>query len=163
MNEMEVSAGQQEQEAWGTEAPQAPDEVTMAKMEELSERGFQIRQEIKELGDREKELQDELRGVKAKILSTLTHFGLTKYASKNGSVFTKKTYSVRVPKDDESRERFFGFLKAEGIFDNLITVNSRTLNSLYNERLEAAKDAGESFNMPGIEPPTMFEDVNFKK
>ena len=150
-------------EAWGTEAPPNLDDVTLATMEDLANRGFELRKDIENNRKAEKALQDELRQVKGKLLSYLAHFGLNKYASKSGNVFTKKTFSVRVPKDDESRDQFFNFLKEEGIFGQLITVNSRTLNSLYNERLEQATEEGKSFNMPGIEPPTMFEDVNFKK
>ncbi len=153
----------EENKSWGTDDAQVPDNVTVAMMEELANQGFQLREKIKDLGEVEKELQDELRLVKGKLLSYLSHFGLTRYTSKAGNVFTKKTYSVRVPKDDTAREQFFGFLKTEGIFDQLITVNSRTLNSLYNERLEAAQAEDKIYNMPGIEPPTMFEDVSFKK
>lgn len=152
-----------QEQAWGTEeAPQA-DQVTLAMMEDLAAQGFKLRERLKELADEEKAVQESLREVKGKLLTYLAHFQLPKYQSKLGTVYTKKTYSVRVPKDESARNEFFGFLKAEGIFDELITVNSRTLNSLYNERLEQAKDAGESFAMPGIEPPTMFEDVQFKK
>jgi hypothetical protein len=153
----------EENRSWGTEEAPKADEVTLAMMEDLAAQGFRLRERIKELADEEKEVQESLRNVKGKLLTYLAHFQLPKYQSKLGTIFTKKTYSVRVPKDESSRAQFFEFLKTEGIFDELITVNSRTLNSLYNERLEQAKDAGESFSMPGIEPPTMFEDVQFKK
>lgn len=78
--------------------------------------------------------------------------------------FTKEQASVKVPKDPEARDALFAFLKEKGIFDEVITVNSRTLNSLYNSLADEALTTGNiDFRMPGVSEPTPFKTLQLKK
>lgn len=76
--------------------------------------------------------------------------------------------SFRVPKDEENKKKFFEWLKAQGLYDAMITVNSQTLNGLLKEK-EAAfyEEGGIAFEVPGIEMgagrPVPKGELNSKK
>jgi hypothetical protein len=58
----------------------------------------------------------------------------------------------RVPKDLESKKMFFAYLENKGVFDELISVNSNTLNSWAQAEIDAAEEAGNfDFQLPGLE------------
>jgi hypothetical protein len=69
-----------------------------------------------------------------------------------------------MPSDPDARSQFFGFLKSEGIFEDMITVHSARLNSFYDERFEAAKAAhATDFKIPGIEPGAHYKTISLRK
>lgn len=118
----------------------------------------------------ELELQAKLQGkkvdeLKAKILVIMNDAKIEKFAvSGRGTVFTVDRFSVSVPKDGEGRQAFFEYLKERGIFDELITVNSQTLNAFYKRCLEEAMEKGDvDFKVPGIEEPKHYCTIGLRK
>ena len=87
--------------------------------------------------------------------------GLDRFDSDEFTALVQEKKSVRVPKEPEARDAFFDYLKAIGAFDDMITVNSRSLNAWYKEQ-EANSEALE-FRVPGIEPPTVYTEVSLRK
>ena len=102
--------------------------------------------------DFEKE-KKALAAFQEKILFILQENDMEKYASKHGTVFRVKRESVRVPKGPEEKAEFFAWLKNKGIYDELVTVNSVTLNALYKQESEVANDP--DFKIPGIGESTV--------
>ena len=101
-----------------------------------------------------KEANKLLGQMEKKLLSHLQENKIENYKSKKGTVYIQDYFSVKVPKDSENRSKFFGYLKDKGIFEDMITVHSRTLNSYYCEELDQAKERGDTdFSIPGIEEP----------
>lgn len=133
--------------------------VTMADMEALASKGRELRAKKDELKKQESDVEQELKGVQKRIIAYLEHFGLTKYESAGGKVFVTNKRSVKVPKDEADRDSFFAWLKERGIFDQLITVNSQTLNAMYNRECDAT---GGDVSIPGLGPATEYKSVTFK-
>ena len=53
--------------------------------------------------------------------------------------------------DDIAREKFFNYLKGKGVFEQMITINSRTLNAFAKVELETANEEGVlDFQIPGL-------------
>lgn len=107
-----------------------------------------------------------------KILTALKNAGKSKYFVDGfGTVSIIQKSTVRVPGTIEQKRKLFAYLNEQGedVFMSLATINSQTLNSWYNEALEAecarvkADGGALNFSIPGIEEPTMRESLRFLK
>lgn len=64
--------------------------------------------------------------------------------------------SVKIPALPENKQKFFDYLKARGVFEDMIGVNSNTLNRFYKDEFDAAKARNDfDFEIPGLEAPTL--------
>ena len=136
-------------------------QITVPEFEELCEKTFQQNKLCKELSAQHDEQKEILTKMKQKLMLLMEEFGKSKYSSNAGTIFTKDEFSVKTPKDPESRELFFSWLKDKGLFENIITVNSRTLVSLYNSMLEESKDP--DFAIPGITEVTSYKSLTIRQ
>ena len=84
-----------------------------------------------------------------------------------GTIFKQKSFSVKTPKDPESKRALFGWIaenKGQDVLDNLLSINSMTHNSLYKSELEVAKEEGNvDFALPGIETPEVYYKLGMRK
>jgi hypothetical protein len=111
-----------------------------------------------------KDEQAELTAVEGKILAVLEAAGLERFDAPSCTVTSVGKLSVKVPKDHESREQFFSYLKQRGVFDDLITVNSQTLNAFYRQEAEIADNHGVlEFRIPGITEVTEYRDLHVRR
>ncbi len=64
----------------------------------------------------------------------------------------------------EQRTEFFEYLKKEGLFEDMVTVNSNTYNSFLKEQFALAEKEGRSaeFKIPGVGEPSIFHTLRFK-
>lgn len=111
----------------------------------LREQAARKEKELKEVKAEMSELQDKLRG-------KLESLEMDSYKGKAGSFSFRPVEGFRVPKDLETKKRFFTFLEEKGIFDELVSVNANTLNSWAQAEIEAAAERGDfDFQIPGLE------------
>ncbi len=107
-----------------------------------------------------KEAVDELE---SRILKYMKEYGLPMFEGPFGRVSVKNYSTVAQPATPEDREAFFGYLKEQGIYDEMISVNSRTLNSWVNREIEAREKNGEfGWVPPGLKTPGNFQKVTIK-
>lgn len=107
---------------------------------------------------------------KQKVLETMQKAGKTKYYVEGlGTVYQINKYLVATPKTVEAKEAFFKYLKEEYgdtfLMDKL-GVHSATLNKIYNEALNEAKENGEdvsTFSIPGLDSPNVYTNIGFRK
>jgi hypothetical protein len=146
------------------EEPKSPNEVTIKQLTELCEKYKEKKAEKKCLEDQVKEINKDLSSIQTKILAYLDEYGMKSFNGDFGSVSRRKNYSVKQPASPEAREAFFGYLKDQGVFDQMISVNSRTLASYVKQEIEAAKEAGKlDFVPPGIDKPEIVETISMRK
>lgn len=138
--------------------------ITIEQLEQMAAEIARQRECVEKI-KKEKQAQDKiLDELELKFIEALRECGKEKYQSEVGTLYTSHRLSYRVPKTPEQRASFFEYLKQNGDFDNLITVNSQTLNSYCKEKFELAKQAGaEDFEIPGLEPPEVCEVLGFRK
>ncbi len=106
---------------------------------------------------------DSLYDMMGKMLLEL---GQDSFKTPVGTMILTKRTSFKVPKDEESRDAFFGKLKEMGLFESMITVNSTTMNSFLKEEYKAAEARGEdmvTYKFAGIEPPTVSVTASLRK
>lgn len=96
----------------------------------------------------------------------LLDLGQDSFKTPLGTVSLRKRTSFKTPKDEESRNAFFGKLKDMGVFESMITVNSNTLNSFLKADYEQAEARGDdmvTYRFDGIEPPTISVTASLRK
>jgi hypothetical protein len=108
----------------------------------------------------------QYREVEAEVMSVLEEAGKDTYISEHGRVTLVKKLAVRVPKTLDEKRDFFAWLrenKGEETADHYMTVNSQSLNRLYNDLTEEYGARGEVLEIDGLEMPTYRETLQFRK
>lgn len=148
---------------WYDDAEKPMDEVTVKAFDEMCELLFMKRDAIDAQKDLLKELSADYEALEKKVLSYLSEFGKKKHICKFGTLDSRPREYWKVPKG-EGRDAFFSYLKEKGLFDNLITVNSQTMNSFVKAEVEAARESGDiNFRVPGLDEPTVVDIIYMKK
>lgn len=138
-------------------------EITVKELEDLCARAFAKKQEIEAQEEVVSKLKAEMEEMKAKLTQHLNDFDKTSYESAFGKIYTSQIMTVPIPKTPESKKEFFEYLKDKGL-DNMITVNSQTLNSWYRTEYKLAQEEGNiNFKIPGLEEPFVKQTISFRK
>ena len=140
------------------------EDMTMSELEEICRKAYEKKVEIESLEDIISKLKGELEGYKDILVEHLNHFEKSSYDSGFGRITVKNITSVSSPKDPESREHFFNYLKEKGSFEDMISVNSKTLNSWYKQEMDTAIAEGRiDFQIPGLPEPYTKQTITFAK
>lgn len=144
------------------------DETNEVSVGTLNELGMALK-EAREHRDAVKgeleELTGKVREIEASFLTYLEQNNMRKYFVPGyGTVYTIQRLSYKVPKTPQERCEFFNHLKDKGIYEDLITVHSQTLNSWAKKEIEVAKEMGATdFKIPGLGEPNYSETLGVKK
>lgn len=111
----------------------------------------------KEAYDAEKKVLEEM---KLKGLAHLEALDRENYKSEYCTIYTKNNFSVKVPSNPYDRDKFFTWMKEKGIFEEKITVHSKTLVSMYNSFVEESGDP--DFQIPGITEIKSYETLSIR-
>lgn len=116
------------------------------------------------LEDKAKEASKIFEAASYDLLQVLEATGLDSIKAHGYTFSPREEMSVKNPQTPEDKEAFFLYLKEQGLFENMISVHSRTLNSMYKSASEDALRRGElEFRIPGIEAPTVFKKLVIRK
>lgn len=97
------------------------------------------------------------------ILRILEAHNLKKFSCEFGNIERRSRTSVKMPTDEGQRKAFLDYLKDKGM-DNLITVNSQTLNSYIKTLVNDAEESGEELILPpGISAPSITYTLSLRK
>ncbi len=111
-----------------------------------------------------KEISDQLEIEEKRMMEMLQDSGMTSYKSPVGQVVLAYRTSVKTPKLPEEKAALFAWLEEQGLYDAMVSVNSKTLNSLYNAKIEEAKERGDAdFVLPGCDGVTITPQLRFKR
>lgn len=136
--------------------------VTMREIETLCELAFLSKAKCDAIEvelDKEKE---QLKILQGKIQNNLEHFGKKSWDSSLGKIELRERLSVKTPKTEEEKALLFKWLTDKGIFMQTVSVNSQTLNALYNAEVDAALEKGQVGGLPGIGEPELYKTVILK-
>jgi len=133
-------------------------------LKEKTGRASEIRKEIEEKKAELKVLNGEFEKLEAEILQIFDALEIESIKIHDYNFFTSEESSVKTPKTLEEKLALFEFLKENGIFNEIVSVNSQSLNSLYKSFAEEALKKGIlEFSMPGIQPPTTYKQLKMRK
>lgn len=119
----------------------------------------------------DRDAKDEIKKAASKIVSQLEgkvvaylkELGRENYKTPDGTVYVQKVWSVGVPKADQDKLALLDWMKEQGIYNKYVTVNSRSLNSLYKTLVEEAEAKGELLQVPGLGAPSLRESLGLRK
>lgn len=150
---------------WWSDDKQVESTVSIEEFDRFLKDLFSQREKLDQIKDNLKSEQETLTKMEAKTLTYLKLLGRENYKSPLGSVGVMKRLSVTLPKTPEEKQAFFEYLKSKNLFDNMISVNSQTLNSWYKQEYEVAAEEKRlsDFKIPGIKEPTVFETIRVTK
>lgn len=134
------------------------------ELSELTELASELKQSIDKVEGQLKQLKDKQGEVHSKILKVLELSEIDSVKSHGFLFYTQSNSSVKTPKTLDEKLRLFDFLEAKGIFNEIVSVNSQTLNSLYkNLEAEALENGVLEFRMPGVEAPTVYKQLKMRR
>lgn len=158
-DDLELEAPIGSVEGWSGEAIDAP-----ADLQAITKEAAELKDRISELEITLKNRQDKYRKLCDVILKTLEMMELDQVRAHGYLFFKEVKSSVRTPKDMESKQALFAYLRERGIFDEIVSVNSMTLNSLYKSLAdEALKNGILDFKMPGVPEPKPYTNLKLRK
>lgn len=128
------------------------EEITVDIIEKVANNCYGYKKIATELDKQKKEMtanKEEMQDLMGHIMDLLE---VTSYKSKSGTITKREEPNYRLPQDDDSRKKFFAYLKEKGLYDQLITVNSRSLQSFVKQEVELAEAENNFGFLPdGIE------------
>jgi len=101
---------------------------------------------------------------KKQMLSLLEALKIDSVKMFGFTFYTQIMESVKTPKTLEEKRELFEYLKSLGIYEETVSVNSQTLNSLFKTMSQKAAEEGIlDFKMPGVEEPTPVPELRLRK
>lgn len=137
--------------------------VTTEELNNLSEEISKLRLEESEISYKKKQVTERLLQLETKMIELLIMSQIQSYRSPSGLCSISKRMSVKLPKTQEDKLAFYNYLKEIGIYEQMVTVNSMTLNGFYREEFEKAEQEGKEVNIPGIKEVTFIPTLSFRK
>lgn len=122
--------------------------ITVKELEDMIAHCFELKEEYAEATKTAKDINTKLEMQKDKCIAALTELELTSYKSKAGTFSFNIMESFKVPATPAARNKFFAFLQEKGVYEDMITVNSRILNSWAKVEIEASDEL--DFQIPGL-------------
>jgi hypothetical protein len=145
------------------ETSEAKQMVTVDELEAMTSSIAEKRQEVAELSRQKTAKQDELDLMEERMMLLLEQSGKHDYHGEAGTFYISSRETVKVPKDLDSKRELFDYLRAKGIFEELVSVNSQTLNAFYKAEKKAAEENGNwGFTLPGVGEPTVDQIPAFR-
>jgi hypothetical protein len=131
-------------------------QMTVEQLNELVSHLFDLREDKEEAEAELSGINDEIKQAEGKILEVLTELELDNFKGTRGTVTQVTKQAYKIPATPEEKVQFFDYLKSQGVFDGMISVNYNTLNSWAEKEVEAAKERGDMFfTIPGLGAPTV--------
>lgn len=138
-------------------------EVTVSEIENLCQKYSEVREKIDATKQDLENFEAERRTFEAKILACLDGLGKTRWDFGSHTLSTVEKFSYKTPKTPHAKDELYAYLKARGVYDDLISVNSQTLNAFVKREMEIALEEGKTdFSIPGLEEPTLYKTLSLR-
>lgn len=138
--------------------------ITLEELEKRHKEIFQKRADYEAAKAEASRIYTELKSMQEEFAEILEAHGRTKYQSENGTFSFKYEQNWSLSANPEEKQAFFEYLKEKGLYDSMITVNSRTLNSFCKHEEEAALEHNDvDISIPGLNKSDPFIKVSMRK
>ena len=127
------------------------EEITVDALEAAINNCFIRRDEHKAHKKVTTDIWNEVEELQTAISVMFDKLDKDKHQTKYGTFSKRLEEGYALPKDDESRAQFFGYMKERGVYDTMITVNAQTLNTFVKDEVAIKENDGDfEFIPPGI-------------
>lgn len=150
-----------EMDAWET---QAPTDVTLKGLTELCEKLITARESKDVINEELKKIGEQINELEMKILNIMKENALPNFKGAFGTISMKNNKTVAQPEDMQAKIQLFDYLRSQGIFEEMVAVNSRTLSSWANKEIEAREKQGVfGWVPPGLKAPNEYQSLSVRK
>lgn len=109
-------------------------------------------------------ISGRIKEIESKILTIMKDSGIPNFKTATATVSVKTNKSIAQPSSMEEKMQFFDYLKEQGIFNEMVKVDSRTLSSWASKEIEAKeKDGIFGWTPPGLKPAKEYQSLSFRK
>ena len=137
--------------------------MTLEELNNLCARLRLLRDDKNELEDRVKDLNTDIADVQARILEAMIEHEIPSVKGSFGTVSVQYQKTFRQPATIEDKLKLFDYLREEGIFNDMVKVDSRTLSSWASKEVEAKeRDGVIGWVPPGLEAPSGFPKISLR-
>lgn len=135
---------------------------------ELTQSIWEQKAVVENIKDRLADEQKKLSELQNKALKKLEAAEVDKFSIPGmGTIYKQKNFSVKVPKDPSDKQNLFNYIetkKGADVLFNMLSINSRTLNSFYKEERNNAVERGDiEWNLWGVSEPEVFYKLGMRK
>jgi len=141
-------------------------EITLADMDAAIQELAAKNAEYDTANKISKSLYHECEELERKLLAMMEATEKDAYIGAGFRVSKVHKMSVQTPKSPAEKKAFFAWLmenKGEAIHDAYLSVNSQSLNSLYNELTEEFASKGEILMIDGLGEPIARTSLSIRK
>ena len=143
---------------------QETNETSIKGLKALHEKLILIRESKEALETELAELEVDKKVIEANILTIMKEENLPSFKSEHGTLSIKNNKSVAQPETLEDKLAFFDYLKEQGIFHEMVSVNSRTLSSWAGKEIEAKEQKGVfGWVPPGLKAVNEYQSLSVRK
>lgn len=143
---------------------QPSSEITLGDLSLLCAKIVSIREEKERLQEELKEVQGRLDQVEHQVLNIMKDNAIPNFKGEFGTISVKNTKTITQPETLTDKLKLFEYLKKEGIFEEMVNVNSRTLSSWAAKEIEAKEKEGRfGWTPPGLKPARDFQTLSVRK
>lgn len=144
------------------------EEITVEQLDGLVQEYRAIQECIEEKELELKPMREEKEKIAAKLMGILKTLKKKNYKCEAGTFSIVEKTRVSLPQTDEDKEALFNWLKERGLYHAYATVNSNSINALYNAEFEQVKKTNDpelimDFKIPGLGEPKVHEIVSFRR
>jgi uncharacterized coiled-coil protein SlyX len=136
-------------------------DISTQKLDQLIADYANQRKIVDNVSDELKKQEEKLHKMDAKLIEYLESLGRSSYDSPYGKITRETRFSVKLPQG-EDKVKFFEYLKEKKVFEDMVHMNSRTLQTFYRAEMEAHKSV-PGWKVPGCGEPSGQVIVKFKK
>lgn len=137
--------------------------TSLSEMNTLAHQIADLRDEEKAAAEIKAEISQKLEAKEQRVLEILMENSLTNYKAPDGTMSLSFRLSARLPHGEE-RVKFYEHLKAQGKFDELISVSSPTFNAYVKEQFELAQEQGLGEpEIPGVTEVKTLPRLSFRR
>ena len=139
-------------------------ETTISGLKLLCEDLIKARDKKDAIAVELKVAQEAIDELEFKILTVMKENTLPNFKGEFGTVSIKNNKTVAQPEDMSAKIQLFDYLKSQGIFEEMVAVNSRTLSSWANKEIEAREKQGVfGWVPPGLKAPNEYQSLSVRK
>lgn len=141
-----------------------PKDITLKGLTDLCNSLIKLRETKSSIESELESVQENIKEYELKILNVMKENAIPNFKGEFGTISIKNNKSVSQPENFEEKLKFFEYLKSEGLFEEMVSVNSRTLSSWANKEIEAREKQGVfGWVPPGLKPPTEYQSLSVRK
>lgn len=148
---------------WETETKPAS-ETTLKGLNELCKTLLQLRDNKEACAEALKVANEAVDEIETKILNVLVENNMPNFKSEHGTFSVKTSKTFAQPESLERKLELFEYLKTQGIFENMVAVNARTLSSWAAKEVESKEKQGVfGWVPPGLSNPNEYKSLSVRK